>query len=72
MKMLSLKLPASLRVKLDRAAKTRGQSRSEVVRAALEEYLNGERPVLAGDLIGSGEGPGDLSSNPKYLEGFGR
>ena len=47
-----------------------------MVRAALEEYLNGERPVsageLAGDLVGSGEGPGDLSTNPKYLEGFGR
>jgi len=27
---------------------------------------------LAGDLIGSLEGPGDLSTNPKYMEGFGR
>jgi metal-responsive CopG/Arc/MetJ family transcriptional regulator len=76
MNILTLKLPAALRAKLERAAKTRGQSKSEVVRAALEEYLNGERPVsageLAGDLVGSGEGPGDLSINPRYLEGFGR
>ncbi len=27
---------------------------------------------LAGDLVGSVEGPGDLSTNPKYMEGFGR
>lgn len=43
--------------------------------AALEHYLSGERPMsaleLAGDLVGCGEGPGDLSTNPKYLQGFG-
>jgi Ribbon-helix-helix protein, copG family len=75
MKTLSLKLPPSLRVKLERAAKERGQSKSALVRAALELYLNGERPVsaleLAGDFVGCGEGPGDLSTNPKYMEGFG-
>ncbi len=27
---------------------------------------------LAGDVVGSVEGPGDLSYNPKYMEGFGR
>lgn len=26
----------------------------------------------AGDLIGAVEGLGDLSTNPKYMEGFGR
>jgi hypothetical protein len=26
----------------------------------------------AGDLIGALEGPGDLSTNPKYFEGFGQ
>jgi predicted DNA-binding protein len=75
MKTLSLKLPPELRFKLERAAKQRGESKSEVVRAALEQFLNGERPMsaleLAGDLVGRGEGPGDLSTNPKYMEGFG-
>jgi metal-responsive CopG/Arc/MetJ family transcriptional regulator len=75
MKTLSLKLPPSLSVRLERAAKQRGQSKSEVVRAALEQFLNGERPLsaleLAGDLVGCGEGPGDLSTNPKHMEGFG-
>ena len=76
MKTLSLKLPPELSFKLHRAAKQRGQSKSEVVRAALEQFLNGERPMsaleLAGDLVGGGEGPGDLSTNPKYMEGYGK
>jgi metal-responsive CopG/Arc/MetJ family transcriptional regulator len=76
MKMLSLKLPPDLSARLDRAAKQRGESKSEVVRAALEQFLKGEPPMsaleLAGDLVGGGEGPGDLSTNPKHLKGFGR
>ena len=76
MKTISLKLPAALSVKLERAAKQRGQSKSEVVRVALEHFLKGERPLsaldLAGDLVGCGVGPGDLSTNPKYMEGFGK
>lgn len=76
MKTLSLKLPPRLSAKLDRAAKQRGQTKSELVRAALEQFLNGERPMsaleLAGDLVGSCEGPGDLSTNPKYMEGYGK
>lgn len=75
MSTISLKLPPELRFKLERAAKKRGQSKSEVVRAALAQFLNGERPMsaleLAGNLVGRGEGPGDLSTNPKYMEGFG-
>jgi metal-responsive CopG/Arc/MetJ family transcriptional regulator len=81
MKTLSLKLPPGLIAKLDRAAKQRGQSKSEVMQAALEQFLNSKqrttskRPIsaleLAGDLVGCVEGPGDLSSNPKYMEGFG-
>ena len=75
MKMLSLKLPGTLSVKLERAAKQRGQSKSDVVRAALEQFLERERPIsaleLAGDVVGSGNGPGDLSTNSKYMNGFG-
>jgi len=75
MKTLSLKLPVHLSVKLERAAKQRRQSKSEIVRSALEQFLKGERPMsaleLAGDLVGCCEGPGDLSTNPKYMEGFG-
>lgn len=80
MKTVTVKLPPALNARLDRAAKQRGQSKSDVVREALESLLNGlrgTRPArsaldLAGDLVGSIEGPGDLSTNPKYLEGLGR
>jgi hypothetical protein len=80
MKTVSLKLPATLSARLDRAARQRGQSKSAIVREALQSFLNGKhagaRPLsaldLAGDLVGCAEGPGDLSTNPKYLEGFGR
>jgi len=76
MKSLSLKLPDGLSVRLERATKKRGQTKSELVRTALEQFLNGERPIsaleLAGDLVGPVKGPGDLSTNPKYMEGFGK
>jgi metal-responsive CopG/Arc/MetJ family transcriptional regulator len=80
MKTISLKLPDGLHAKLVRSAKQEGQSKSEVVRAALEQFFNGQRKSkkfvsaleLAGDLVGCCEGPGDLSTNPKYLEGFGK
>ncbi len=79
MKTISLKVSPELLGQLERAARTRGQSKSEVVRAALAQFLNGKpaarRPLsaleFAGDLVGCVEGPGDLSTNPKYMEGFG-
>jgi predicted DNA-binding protein len=79
MKTISLKLPGSLSVRLDRAAKHLGQSKSEIVRAALEQFLNGDHAVprpmsaleLAGDAVGRCEGPRDLSTNPKHLQGYG-
>jgi metal-responsive CopG/Arc/MetJ family transcriptional regulator len=79
MKTISLKLPEQLLVKLEHAAMQQGLSKSEVVRAALERVLNGRHKAkqppsaldLAGDIVGSCKGPGDLSTNPKYMEGFG-
>jgi Ribbon-helix-helix protein, copG family len=78
MKTLSLKLPPSLSAKLDRAAKKRGQTKSAVVRAALEQFLNGHEVVPPGSAleavqpwVGCAEGPRDLATNPKYMEGFG-
>jgi predicted transcriptional regulator len=82
MKAISLKLPETLHAKLEWAAKTSSASKSDIVRAALEEFLaNGREPrvertlsalELAGDLVGCVEGPGDLSTNPKYVEEFGK
>lgn len=79
MKTVSLKLTDALLRRLERTASARGQSKSEVIRSALEQYLNGEPAVPPGSAleaaqpwIGCVEGPGDLSTNPKYLEGFGK
>lgn len=79
MKTISLKLPDTLRAKLERASKQRKQSKSEMVRIALEQYLEGQRTVAAGSVldaakrwIGCVEGPGDLARNPKHMEGFGQ
>lgn len=79
MKTISLKLPESLHAKLERVAKQRGMNKSVLVRSAIEQFINGRIPTnnsasaleLAGDLAGCLEGPGDLSTNPKYMEGFG-
>jgi hypothetical protein len=81
-KTISLKLPVGLHAKLDRAARQSKQSKSQVVRAALEHFLTREqrspskRPVsaleLAGDLVGCVAGPGDLSMTPSDFEGFGK
>jgi predicted DNA-binding protein len=75
MKTISLKLPLSLNVRLERVARARGLSKSEIVRAALEQHLRDEQPIsaleLAGDLVGCSEGPSDLSTNPIYMEGYG-
>jgi len=74
---VSLKVPAALEQRLARLAKSRGASRSEVIREALERFLNeaSAHPdsclALASDLIGCVEGPKDLSHNKKLLEGFG-
>lgn len=79
MKTVSLKPDDQLNAKLDSLAKSRKQTKSEIVREALEQMLEGgarSQPIsaleLAGDLVGSCQGPGDLSTNPKYMEEFGR
>jgi predicted transcriptional regulator len=79
MKTLSLKLPESLDARLTAAARRRGQSRSAVVREALEAMLGSDKAGrsescldLAADLAGCVAGPGDLSVNPEHLRGYGR
>jgi hypothetical protein len=78
MKTMSLKLTENLLRKLERMARERGQSKSEVVRTALDQFLNGAQAIPPGSAleaaqpwVGCGEGPGDLSTNPKYMDGFG-
>ncbi len=78
MQTISLKLPDGLLSELEREAKTRGITKSVLVRESLEAALR-KRPRraascydLARDLAGSVKGmPRDLAHEPKYMEGFG-
>jgi len=71
-------MPDELATRLEAAARERGMTRSAVVRAALESYLervgasDGSAADRARDLIGAIEGPRDLSESSKHMKGFGR
>ena len=74
MRTVSVKIPEDLDRALDQEAERLGVGRSEVLRRALRYFLregNGSFVDLARDVIGSLDGPPDLSTNPKYMEGFG-
>jgi hypothetical protein len=76
---MTVKLPPATSARLAAEAKGRGISKSQIVREALDRHLksNGKkhRPTfgeLAGHLAGCIKNtPRDLSTNPKYMEGFG-
>lgn len=76
---ITFRLEPRLRAKLRRAAKSLGKPESEVVRTAIEKELNAAaRPRTFYDaLVESGflgcvpDAPSDLSTNKKYMEGFG-
>lgn len=80
MKIRSIKLTQTQQDALRKAATAKGVSDSFMVREALDAYLlepsRASSPRSAADaaahLIGSLDGtPADLSTNPKYLKGFG-
>lgn len=70
-------MPAPLAEWLHQQAKRLGRSKSDLVREALERERNGgqQRPGC-GDLLsgldGFFDGPRDLSTNPKHMDGFGK
>ncbi len=80
---LTVKLPKILDEKLAAAAKLRRASKTAIVRQAVENYLTAlPEPDLSipaptvGELVGHlagclDDGPSDLSTNKKYMEGFG-
>ncbi len=74
MRTVSFKLPPDLDDRLSRLAEARRTSRSALVREALSSLPPEDgRSVtaLAGDLIGSLDGPEDLSTNERHLDGYG-
>lgn len=81
MKVITVKLPASLEARLRAAVAKRRGTRSALVREALEAHLVGSGVRgqaaascldLAADLAGALSGPADLSSNRRRLRGYGR
>jgi hypothetical protein len=75
-----MKVTAEQKRKIRRLAEREGLSAKETVLRLVEKALAGEKidarkgSFLSGieDLIGSVEGPSDLSTNPNYMKGFGR
>jgi hypothetical protein len=79
MKTLTVKVPEDLDLKLAAAAAKRGESKSDLIRTALESIVNTNEAIipnscldLAKDIVGSVEGPSDLSRNKKHLKGYGQ
>ena len=78
MQTISLKLPEDLLARLDREAKARRVTKSQLVRESLAKALSGNSPGavscydVARDMAGSVRGlPADLAVNPEYMKGFG-
>ena len=77
---LSIRISKAERAALRAAARREQVSQGQIVRKALRAYgikPKGKAPLsaydLVKDLIGKNKGgPGDLSTNPQYLEGLGR
>ena len=76
---LTFKVPENIKEKLNVLAKRKGLNQSEIVRDALREYFSQDDVVKEGsfldfaiDLAGSLTGEEDLSTNERYLDGYGK
>lgn len=77
---ITCKLPEALDAELESVAAKRGVSKSEVVREALESSLPEQKRragLSAFEAMKSGcgmiqDGPRDLATHPRHMEGFGR
>ena len=75
MRTVSFKLPERLDDALNDLARRRKSSRSALVREALETLAKGtHRSVtsVVNELVGSLDGPADLSTNPKHMDEYGK
>ena len=76
---LTVKFFPPLEAQLEALVRRRGQRKSTLVREAIERLVaeRSEPPKgsvldLLNDLKGIGNGPSDLSTNKKYMRGFGK
>jgi len=81
MKTITVRVPEELALRIERRAKRLGVSKSALVRESVEKILPSDDAMedepSAYDLMKDGfgcvnSGVGDLSTNPKHMEGFGR
>ena len=79
MKAISIKLPDPLFHDLAQRAKASASTQSEIIRSALAAYLQRDAQPSSASCAdraqrwtGIMQGPADLSSNPKHLDGFGQ
>ena len=76
---ISVRIPEHLGQRLRRSSRLKGVPESELVREALDNYLAPPAKVRSAldaatelGVIGCAKGlPRDLSTNPKYMKGFG-
>lgn len=79
MERINVRVNAQLKKELEAEAKAQGVSPSDVVREALDKHLRERAPREScldvarriGILGVYKDAPPDLSTNPKYMEGFG-
>ena len=78
MKAISIKLPEPLFQDLAQRAKTSASSQSEIIRTALTAYLQRDAQLPSASCAdhaqrwtGIMQGPADLSTHPRHLDGFG-
>jgi Arc/MetJ-type ribon-helix-helix transcriptional regulator len=75
MRTVSFKLSEQLDDALSDLARRRKSSRSALVREALQALATGRRrsvTVVVDELVGSLDGPTDLSTNPKHMSEYGK
>ena len=79
MKTLTVKVPVELDLKLAAVAKMRGESKSNLIRTAIEHIVTSSSAItanscldLAKDLVRSVEGPTDLSYNKNHFARYGQ
>jgi hypothetical protein len=75
MPIVTVKIPPAMHARLVREAQRRRTSKSAILREAFSKQSGGTKGTLAEKarhLIGSLDGPGDLSRKSKALPGYGR
>ncbi len=80
-KWFGMKLTPEQKDKIRRLARRRGVSQKKAVMDLVEKEIEDQESIEAKpgsfldrnkDLCGIGSGSGDVSSNPEYMEGYGR